>query len=103
MPGHDSVSLVDDFSADDRIRDARLEDVLLGDRHQVAAEHREVSELADFDAAAVVFLEGGESRREGEHLEGLLAGNALFEMPVLVREAIERTARDGGVELDPRI
>ncbi len=71
--------------------------------HPVRRVHAEVRELAGLDRAALVLLERGVGAARRQDRERFLAREALVEPPVRSREALERPARDRGIELDARV
>ena len=68
--------------------------------HDIGGEHRKVGPLSHFDAAPFVLLKRRVGRIQRHRAECLLAGQALFQVPVVVRKSIEGAARHGGIELD---
>src|SRR6185369_8170053 len=72
-----------DLAINDRHHTTRLQNVCLGNFHDVAGENRQISQLSRLNRTAQLLFKCRVSRPQRKHLQRLLAGYRFFRMPAL--------------------
>ena len=93
---------IDDLTADHGHYTARIQNLRLGNFHDVIRENGKVGELARFDRAFVLFFKRGVGSVDGKHFQRFVAGEGLLRVPAFAGFAPDAFAGNRGVELGHR-